>query len=82
MVARRYALLLFLLLASVASPARADNYSDALKTFRGAGQSSKFFGTSYGYALFPNIGKGGIGLGYAMVQGVSTLAAALSATLR
>ena len=69
MVARRYALLLFLLLASVASPARADNYSDALKTFRGAGQSSKFFGTSYGYALFPTIGRGGFGIGGAHGSG-------------
>jgi lipid-binding SYLF domain-containing protein len=41
----------------------ADPYADTLKTFRGAGQSAEFFKTSYGYAVFPSIGKGGAGIG-------------------
>jgi lipid-binding SYLF domain-containing protein len=47
------------------SAAWADKYSDAIAVFKGAGESSKFFKTAYGYAVFPNIGKGGIGIGAA-----------------
>jgi len=53
----------------MASPAVADSYSDAIKTFRDAGESAKFFDKSYGYAVFPTIGKGGIGLGGAHGSG-------------
>jgi lipid-binding SYLF domain-containing protein len=49
--------------------ARADEYSDTVTIFKGAGESSKFFGRSYGYALFPTIGKGGIGIGGAHGKG-------------
>ena len=41
----------------------ADEYADAIKVFRNAGESGKFFKSSYGYALFPTIGKGAIGIG-------------------
>lgn len=54
------------LLAAVAlitAPARADDYSDTVSLFKNAGASSKFFSNSYGYAVFPTIGKGGIGIG-------------------
>ena len=57
------------LLALAAHPARADDYSDTIKVFRGAGQSAKLFGSSYGYAVFPTIGKGGIGVGAAHGSG-------------
>ena len=50
-------------LSLAATPALADRYSEAIRTFRQAGQSKDFFGKSYGYAVFPNIGKGGIGIG-------------------
>jgi lipid-binding SYLF domain-containing protein len=40
-----------------ASP-EADKYSDTVSLFRNAGQSATFFGNSYGYAVFPTIGKG------------------------
>ena len=51
------------------TPALADKYDDTIKIFRQAGQSSKFFDTSYGYAVFPSIGKGGIGIGGAHGSG-------------
>lgn len=57
-----------LLVASLALPAGAvlaDNYGDTLALFRHAGASATFFGASYGYALFPTIGKGGFGIGAA-----------------
>lgn len=51
------------------APALADDYGDALKAFRNSGQSAKFFKNSYGYALFPTIGKGGVGIGGAHGSG-------------
>ena len=59
-------ILLFLLAPGVA---RADKYEDAVNVFRHAGESASFFGHSYGYAIFPTIGKGGIGIGGAHGSG-------------
>ena len=58
-----------LMLGVLATPAFADKYSDAIRTFRNAGQSAHFFNNCYGYALFPTIGKGGIGIGGARGTG-------------
>ena len=41
----------------------ADSDAEAVASFRAAGESGTFFDTSYGYAVFPTIGKGGIGIG-------------------
>jgi len=49
--------------------ARADGYDEARAVFQGAGESGKYFDTAYGYALFPAIGKGGIGIGGAGGKG-------------
>jgi lipid-binding SYLF domain-containing protein len=51
------------------TPVLADDYADTIKVFRAAGQSAKFFANSYGYAVFPTIGKGGIGIGGAHGSG-------------
>lgn len=51
------------------APAWADSYQDAQKVFKNAGQSGQFFKTAYGYALFPTIGKAGIGVGGAFGKG-------------
>jgi lipid-binding SYLF domain-containing protein len=63
-----------LALSLVAGPAQADadNAARCAKTvamFRKAGESSHFFGKSYGWAVFPNIGKGGLGVGGAYGNG-------------
>jgi hypothetical protein len=58
-----------LFLVSLAPLTRADSYSDALQTFRQAGESAGFFNNAYGYAIFPTIGKGGIGIGGAHGRG-------------
>ncbi len=55
--------LTFLLLCCAV--AVADEYEDTIKVFREAGASGAFFGKSYGYAVFPTIGKGGVGIGAA-----------------
>lgn len=61
--------LLALITALALSPAYADEYSDTLKVFRKAGESAAYFAHSYGYAVFPSIGKGGIGIGGAYGSG-------------
>jgi lipid-binding SYLF domain-containing protein len=52
-----------------AGPALADKYSDTVSLFKNAGQSAEFFGKSYGYAVFPTIGKAGLGIGGAHGEG-------------
>ena len=49
--------------------ASADEYSDAIKSFQSAGESGAYFDSSYGYAVFPTIGKAGIGIGGAHGKG-------------
>lgn len=49
--------------------AMADKYEDTKKVFEDAGESAEFFQNSYAYALFPSIGKGGIGIGGAHGDG-------------
>ncbi len=56
-----------LLLAT--GPALADKYDDTVSLFKNAGQSSSFFGKSHGYAVFPTIGKAGLGIGGAHGEG-------------
>jgi hypothetical protein len=61
--------LVFLLLAFSFAPAWADDYADTIKIFKDAGESGTFFDKSYGYAVFPTVGKGGIGIGGAYGKG-------------
>jgi lipid-binding SYLF domain-containing protein len=61
--------LVFLLLALPFARAWADEFSDTIKVFRDAGESGTFFAKSYGYAVFPTIGKGGVGIGGAFGKG-------------
>ena len=57
------------MLAMLGLPAFADEYDDATKVFLNAGESGEFFSKSYGYALFPSIGKAGVGIGGAYGKG-------------
>lgn len=43
----------------------AGSYSDTVELFKNAGQSASYFNDSYGYAVFPTIGKGGLVVGAA-----------------
>ena len=56
-------------LVLVAPLALADRYTDTVALFRHAGQTAEFFRTSYGYAVFPTIGKGGFVVGAAHGDG-------------
>ena len=44
-------------------------YEDTIKIFKNAGESGNFFGNSYGYAVFPTIGKAGFVVGGAHGKG-------------
>ena len=59
------------LLTSVllANPAFASKDSDTAALFHHAGQSAHYFDTSYGYAVFPTIGKAGLVVGAARGTG-------------
>ncbi len=43
--------------------------AETLKLFQGAGQSANYFKGSYGFAVFPTIGKAGLGVGGAHGSG-------------
>ena len=66
--ALRFRGLAVLLVALMTSSAWADNYSDTVDVFKKA-IPSEFFEKSYGYAVFPTIGKGGMGIGGAHGKG-------------
>ena len=59
---------LFAVFAFIAQPAFADDIDTAIENFRGAG-AGDFIDDAYGFAVFPSIGKGGIGIGGAHGKG-------------
>ena len=67
-VLKKFSLILFMSVLPIAS-GWADDYQDTIKVFKNAGESGSFFDKSYGYAVFPTIGKGGIGIGGAHGKG-------------
>ncbi len=65
---RLIAVLMSIALSSMfGAPARADTgegqCTETVKLFQGAGESASYFKSSYGYAVFPTIGKAGLGIG-------------------
>lgn len=69
MFKRLVSIVAFLAIALSFSPAWADAYTDTINVFKKAGESASFFGKSYGYAVFPTVGKGGVGVGGAYGKG-------------
>ena len=49
--------------------ALADEYQTVIQEFKKSNQTTSFFNNAYGYAVFPNIGKGGIGIGGSYGEG-------------
>lgn len=47
----------------------ADSYSSTINIFKQSEATQPFFKNAYGYAVFPTVGKGGIGLGGAYGKG-------------
>lgn len=56
-------LLMSLAMMVAAEAALADEYSETIELFKNAGESAAFFTNSYGYAVFPTIGKAGLVVG-------------------
>jgi len=58
-----------ILVSNFANIAQADNYSNTIKVFKKSQAVQPFFKKAYGYAVFPTIGKGGVGIGGAFGKG-------------
>jgi lipid-binding SYLF domain-containing protein len=69
MLKRLVSIIAFMAIAVPVSSAWADEYQDTINVFKKAGESGTYFGKSYGYAVFPTIGKGGVGVGGAYGKG-------------
>jgi lipid-binding SYLF domain-containing protein len=69
MKSRTSVLMLAAVLSLFAMTAGADEYDDTIAVFKKAGESAAFFAKSHGYAVFPTIGKGGLGVGAAHGSG-------------
>ncbi|MGI9288493.1 MAG: YSC84-related protein [Pseudomonadales bacterium] len=64
----RFALVILLVCLGAAN-VKADAYDDTIQVFKSAGESGEYFASAYGYALFPKIGKVGLGVGGARGKG-------------
>jgi lipid-binding SYLF domain-containing protein len=62
-------LLIILLTGILPQISFADSYSDTISVFKQADATQPFFKNCYGYAVFPTVGKGGIGIGGAYGEG-------------
>jgi lipid-binding SYLF domain-containing protein len=71
MIIRRVipALALCAIVAATNARAEVDEYQKTIDIFRKSGESKEFFDGAHGYAVFPNIGKGGFGIGGAYGKG-------------
>jgi lipid-binding SYLF domain-containing protein len=69
MIRRIVPILALLAFVLPVAPVWADEYQDTINVFKKAGESGRFFQTAYGYAVFPTIGKGGVGIGGAYGEG-------------
>ena len=58
-----------ILVVILSGPAMADKYANTISVFKKSDAVQPFFKNAYGYAVFPTIGKGGIGIGGAYGEG-------------
>jgi lipid-binding SYLF domain-containing protein len=68
---KKFRILLAMAFSSLAfSPLfAAEDYSASINVFKGSSVVQPFFKNAYGFAMFPNIGKGGVGIGGAHGKG-------------
>jgi len=62
-------LVLMILVLNFSNLAYADSYSNTIEVFKKSPAVQTFFKNAYGYAVFPSVGKGGIGIGGAYGKG-------------
>ena len=67
----RFAILMimFILALALANPVQADKFTDTIEVYKKSESVQPFFKSAYGYAVFPTVGKGGIGIGGAYGKG-------------
>jgi lipid-binding SYLF domain-containing protein len=56
-------MLMFILVLALANPVQAGKFTDTINVFKKSEAVQPFFKSAYGYAVFPTIGKAGIGIG-------------------
>lgn len=76
----RLSLIFGLVIGLLSVCAQADEYQDTIKTFKSSPVGQTFFSNAYGYAVFPTIGKGGIGVGAAHGRGQVYLGGVVTGT--
>ena len=61
----RFPVVLIVVLAALilSSPAHADKFTDTIDIYKKSEAVQPFFKNAYGYAVFPTVGKAGIGIG-------------------
>ena len=64
-----YRIILIVIVGLLTSTALADTFEGTIGVFEQNVTVSPFFEKSYGYVVFPNVGKGGIGIGGAYGKG-------------
>jgi len=60
---------LIIMAFTLSIPAQADQYVDTIEVYKKSETVHPFFESAYGYAVFPAVGKGGIGIGGAFGKG-------------
>jgi lipid-binding SYLF domain-containing protein len=51
------------LMFSISSAAEVEDYSSTINVFKDSPEAQAYFKDAYGYAVFPTVGKGGLGIG-------------------
>lgn len=62
-------LITIMFVLNLSTLAMADNYTNTIETFKKSEATQPFFKSAYGFAIFPTVGKAGIGLGGAYGKG-------------
>ena len=69
-MSREFLSLIATLLLVTGFSVQADSNKQAIENFKSSPKTKVFFEKAYGYAVYPNIGKGGIGIGAAHGKGL------------
>lgn len=56
-------MIIFILALVLANPVQADKFTDTIEIYKKSEAVQPFFKNAYGYAVFPTVGKAGIGIG-------------------
>ena len=64
-----FIVVLTLALAGASFAREVQDYSSTINNFKQSSDVAPFFDSAYGYAVFPTIGKGGLGIGASTRQG-------------